>query len=291
MGKESEPLKGKTIVVTRPRNQAGEFSRRLMELGAEVVEFPTIRIIPPKSWKALDEAIDNIHRYDWVVFTSANGVSSFAARLKKAGVNPLELRGISFCAIGPRTARQLERKSMEVHLVPEEYRAEAVVESLSREGIRGKRVLLARAARAREVLPEQLRNRGAMVDVVAAYRTVLPAADTSRLLERLEQGRIDAVTFTSPSTVSNFVEIFSASRERLFRGLRGVVIGTIGPITRRRALELGIQVQVSPVEYTTQALAQAMAEYFLLHGSGKAAEEGPTAGDQVPAGTAGTGRG
>jgi uroporphyrinogen III methyltransferase/synthase len=257
-----KPLEGRTVAITRARHQAAEFSRLLAGLGAKVVEFPTIEILPPDSWAPLDEAIDNLHRYDWIIFTSANGVRSFVARLRERGKTMGQFKGIRFCAIGPRTAEEMREESMEVHLVPTEYRAEAVAESLGKEGLVGKRVLLARAKRARELLPRELKNLGATVDVVAVYQTVQPTGDTSQFLRFLEAGNIDAIAFTSPSTVSNFMEMFASRKDELLRGLETVAIAVIGPVTQARALELGLRVHISPSEYTIPALTRAMAEYF-----------------------------
>ncbi len=257
-----KPLAGKTIVITRAQHQAAQFGRLLTDLGAQVFEFPTMEIVPPDSWTPLDKAIDRLRAYDWIIFTSANGVRSFVRRLQERGRSIDDLKGIRFCAIGPRTAGEMKEENIEVHLVPAEYRAEAVAESLSREGLKGKRVLLARAKRAREILPRELKNQGATVDVVAVYQTVQPKGGTSRFLRLLEEKRIDAIAFTSSSTVSNFVAMFCSNRDQLLRRLQGVAIAVIGPITREKAVELGLPVHISPAEYTTAALTNAMAEYF-----------------------------
>ncbi len=256
------PLEGKTIVITRARHQAPEFMHHLTELGAQVIEFPTIEIVSPDSWAPLDQAIDQLQAYDWIIFTSANGVRCFLDRVRVRGRSSRELKDIRICAIGPRTAQELRQKRIEVHLIPDEYRAEAVVESLTKEGLRGKRVLLARAKKAREVLPRELGNQGARVDVVATYQTVQPRRDTSQFLSLLEEKRVDAIAFTSSSTVQNFMDMFRSKRDELLKGLEGVVIAVIGPITKRRAVELGLTVHVSPSEYTIPALSTAMAEYF-----------------------------
>ncbi len=257
-----KPLEGKTIVVTRARHQAGEFSRQLTDLGANVIELPTIEIVPPDNWDPVDEAIDNLLAYDWVVFTSANGVRFFVARLKAKGKTIHDVKKVRFCAIGPRTAVEMKAAKIEPYLMPSEYRAEAIVESLKREDLMGKKVLLARAKKARDVLPRELKNLGAKVDVVTVYQAVRPEVETSQFLNLLKQGRIDAITFTSSSTVSNFVDMFSSVRDILLRGLKGVIIAVIGPVTRKKALELGLPVHVSPDEYTIPALAKAVAEYF-----------------------------
>lgn len=257
-----KPLAGKTIVITRAQHQAAEFSQRLADLGAQVIEFPTIEIVPPDSWEPLDKAIDNLYTYDWIIFTSANGVRSFVGRLHERGKGVDELKGIRFCAIGPRTAGEMTGSNLEVHLVPSEYRAEAIVESLKKERLVGKRILLARAQRAREILPRELKSQGAQVDVVPVYQTLRGKGDTAQFVRLLEERRIDAIAFTSPSTVSNFLEIFCSNKDELMRGLAHVAIAVIGPITRKRAIELGLPVHISPDEYTIPALTQAMAEYF-----------------------------
>jgi uroporphyrinogen III methyltransferase/synthase len=265
--KKGKPLEGKTIVITRARHQAGEFTRRLSGLGAQVIEFPTIEIAPPDSWGPLDKAIDDVHGYDWVIFTSANGVKPFVRRLHERGRQIGELKGIRFCAIGPRTAQEMREENIEVHLVPSEYRAEAVVEKMKKEGLAGKRILLARAKKAREVLPRELENHGARVDVVVVYQTVQPTSDTSRFFRLLEEREIDVVAFTSSSTVSNFMDMFSANRAELLRRLRKVAIAVIGPITEETAVKLALPVRIRPTEYTIPALTDAIVAYFCSTGS------------------------
>jgi uroporphyrinogen III methyltransferase/synthase len=260
--RDTRPLEGKTVVITRARHQAAEFSRLMRGLGAQVIEFPTIDITSPESWTALDDALDHLEAYDWVIFTSANGVRFFIGRLRERGKSVQDLQHIGFCAIGPGTAREMEREGINVRRIPEEYRAEALVELLAREGVTGKKILLARAREAREVLPEGLRGLGAQVDVVEVYRTVRPKHETSWFLRKLEAREIDAITFTSSSTVSNFVEMFRTEIDRLLRGLGGVAIAVIGPVTEKRVLELGLTVQISPAEYTIDGLAMAMVDYF-----------------------------
>jgi uroporphyrinogen III methyltransferase/synthase len=264
--KSDKPLDGKTIVITRAKHQAAEFSRLLTHLGARVIEFPTIEIVPPDSWEPVDRAIDNLRAYDWLIFTSANGVRSFVRRLRVRGKSIQQLEGIRFCAIGPRTAAEMKAEGIGPHLVPGEYRAESIVESLKKEGLAGKKILLARAKKARDVLPRELENLGARVDVVTAYQTIQPKVESSEFLALLKEGRIDAIAFTSSSTVSNFMEIFSPNRDELLRRLKNVAIAVIGPITRDRAVELGLPVQVCPAEYTVPALTNAMAEYLCCKG-------------------------
>jgi len=234
----------------------------LIDLGAQVIEFPTIEIVPPDSWRPVDRAIRDLHLYDWIIFTSANGVRSFITRLRERGRGIGQLRDIRLCAIGPGTAGEMKEQGVEAHLVPSEYRAEAVVEGLAKERLMDKRVLLARAKRAREVLPRELKHLGARVDVVAVYQTVRTRGETARLLRLLKERRIDVIAFTSSSTVSNFMEMFASNRDELLRGLKDVVVAVIGPITRERTIKLGLPVHVVPAAFTIPALTNAMVDYF-----------------------------
>jgi uroporphyrinogen III methyltransferase/synthase len=260
---KQKPLEGKTIVTTRARHQSAEFTQRLTDLGARVVPFPTIEIVPPESWAPVDKAIDHIQEYHWIVFTSANGVRCFVERFRERNCPLPELPDIRFCAIGPRTADEMKAEGIEVDLLPGEYRAEAVVESLKKEGVKGKRILLARAKEAREVLPRELKKLGARVDTVPVYQTVRPKGDIHEILRLLEDRRIDAMTFTSSSTVRNFIKIFSGHREKLLRGLENVAVAVIGPITEETARSLGLRVDISAREYTIPALTDAIVEYFI----------------------------
>src|SRR4051794_36159265 len=200
------PLSGRRIVVTRARAQAGVFTRALEELGAAAVEFATIEIVPPASYAPLDEAIGKLETYDWIVFTSVNGVDFFSARLKHLS---RALNGrLRAAAIGPETAKAVEAFGLKPEVVPDEYRAEAILGKLRPEEMRGRKVLVPRAAEARDVLIRTLREWGAEVDVIEAYRTVVTTDDPAPLRARLLSGEIDMATFTSSSTVRNFKSIF-----------------------------------------------------------------------------------
>jgi len=262
---ETRPLFGKRIMVTRARDQASEFLKGLTHLGAECIEFPTIEVVPPENWDALDRAIGALETYQWVVFTSVNGVKYFLRRLAALGRDIRDLKGLHIGAIGPKTAQRWHRLGIEPDLVPEEYRAEAVVECFRKKGAKGARVLIPRAAKAREVLPEELRKMGARVDVVPAYRTIKPSQDTARVSELLEKGAIDMVTFTSSSTVTNFLGMFEAHRDRTPGWMRHVVVACIGPITARTAQENGLSVDLVPTEYTVEALTDSIVRYFMSH--------------------------
>jgi uroporphyrinogen III methyltransferase / synthase len=254
-----KPLSGKKILITRARDQAAVFASSLKDLGAEVIELPTIEVLPPASWKALDRAIDQIASYDWLIFTSANGVNFFWQRWKEKNKDPLP-SSLKICAIGPATAYQLAEKGINVHYTPEEFVAEAIVKGFEKSTLKGKRILLARAKEARDVLPEGLRKMGAQVDVVETYRTIKPKEGSKRLKELLTKGKVDVVTFTSSSTVNHFVELLK--KEDLQELLKNCAIACIGPITARTAKHWKMRVQIQPKEYTIPALTQAIVQYF-----------------------------
>ncbi|NWF56155.1 MAG: uroporphyrinogen-III C-methyltransferase [Syntrophaceae bacterium] len=257
---ETLPLFGKRILVTRAREQASDLSQRLQSLGAIPVEFPTIRILPPESWTDADHCIQELIRYDWIIFTSVNGVKFFVERLLALGRDVRDLKGPQVCAIGPKTAEALEALKVRVKFVPREYRAEAIFEGLKKEGLKGKSILIPRAKVARDLLPGELRKAGAVVDVVEVYRTVVPMENVAEVRDLLKKGGVSAITFTSSSTVSNFVEMLGPEEARELTA--GIPVASIGPITADKAGALGIQTAVMPAEYTIPALVQALVEYF-----------------------------
>lgn len=256
---EMKPLFGKRILVTRAREQSEPFLRMLEEDGAEVIEFPVIEIAPPASFDDLDRAIGSVRDYDWLVFTSVNGVARFFERLMDSGMDVRELYGLRIAAIGEATAGEIEKKGVRVELLPVEYRAEGLIELFGKENMNGKRVLIPRAREARDVLPVKLREMGAVVDVVTAYETIRPGKQAAaRIKGMLEKNTIDAVTFTSSSTVRNFLDIFPG-----FKPVRGKpALACIGPITGRTLKGAGFKVGIMPAEYTVEKLAQAIAGYF-----------------------------
>ncbi len=272
--KTDKPLAGKKILVTRPREHASRFSELLREYGAQPIEIPTIRIDPPHSWEPLDRAITAILTYDWLVFTSVNGVQAFLMRFEQQRRPLADLQGLQLCAIGPETAKQLRARGLRVDVVPAEYRAEAVVEALSRHPLQGKRVLIPRAAVAREILPRALHAQGAQVDLVEAYRTALPTSDAEPELRKLfERREIAAATFTSSSTVTNFAALVGETT--LPHLLRGVVVACIGPITAETARSYGWTPAIVPTEYTIPAFARAIVEYFERQSTAERAEKKP----------------
>ena len=254
-------LKGKRILVTRARSQALSLVRTIESLGGEVVEFPTIEIRSPESYDPLDQAIQRITSYDWLIFTSVNGVDQFLKRFEKLGKNLVDLAGIHVAAIGPETAKRLTEAHIAPNLVPKQYQAEGILEALIPENLSGKKVLIPRAAKARNILPETLRQWGARVEVVEAYETVLPRTDVLGLCKLLREGRIDMIAFTSSSTVTNFATLLRD--QDLPTLLSGVVIACIGPITRQTVEELGMRPAIVSKEFTIPGLVNAMVEYFV----------------------------
>jgi uroporphyrinogen III methyltransferase/synthase len=253
-------LSGKRIIVTRARSQATSLVERIEALGGEVVEFPTIEIRPPESYGPLDQAIQRIASYDWLIFTSVNGVERFLDRFERLGKNLADLADIEIGAIGPETANKLVAARIQPSLVPRRYQAEGILEALAPEMLRGKKVLIPRAAKARDILPETLRQWGAQVDVVEAYQTVLPQVDVSALCNLLREGKIDMITFTSSSTAANFAAML---RDQDYpRLLAETVIACIGPITKKTVEDLGMEPEVVSEEFTIPGLVSAMVDYF-----------------------------
>ncbi|MCC6362098.1 MAG: uroporphyrinogen-III C-methyltransferase [Bryobacterales bacterium] len=247
---EHLPLFGQRIVVTRAREQASELSARLRALGAEAVEFPVIAMEPPADTGPFDAALDRLDCYDWLIFTSVNGVRFFLERLDRSRYDLRRVKA-QLCAIGPGTRRALEALHLKVDLMPAEYVAESLVEAFAPFDLTGKRILLPRAAVARDVVPRELTSRGARVDVVEAYRTVVPADGAARAAEIFAH-RVDCVTFTSSSTVKNFLAL--AGRE----ALRGARIASIGPVTSETVRMHGFEVSVEAAEHTMEGLVAAL---------------------------------
>jgi uroporphyrinogen III methyltransferase / synthase len=258
---EKLPLFGRRIVVTRERKRSSGFARELRRLGAEVIAFPTIETVPPDSYEALDRAIGRLGSFDWIIFTSANGVDNFIARMVALGRDIREIGSASLAAIGPATSARLKHYGLKPAIVPAKYRAEAIADAIGDAKIRGASFLLARAQVAREALPEILRGKGAReVEVVAAYKTIKPKnAPVERVRELLSSGAIDLVTFTSSSTVNNFCELVGTMP-------RGVKAAAIGPITAETARARGFDVVLMPSEYTITALTHAIRDYFKTAG-------------------------
>lgn len=256
---EHKPLFGRNIAVTRPRAQAAEFIDALEDLGADVLAVPTIEIVAPRSWEAVDRAIAALEGFDWVVFTSVNGVERFLARVLDRGRDVRALHRARLAAVGPATAAALHRHGLVVDVMPGEYRAEGVAAAMADGDLRGSKVLLPRASAAREVLPAMLEQCGAEVNEVHVYDTLPAAGDHPLLGEVLAAGRLDMVTFTSSSTARNFFARFGAGA----RGhLHTTAFACIGPITAATVRDHGYPVAVSAEEYTVDGLTKAIVAHF-----------------------------
>jgi uroporphyrinogen-III synthase len=253
------PLSGLLVLVGRARAQASALSSGLRALGANVVDIPFIEVRRPRSYKPLDAALKNLIHYDWLVLTSVNGVEALSERMKKCGVTKKNLRHLRVAAIGPATRQAIERLGIEVHVVPEQYVAESVVDSL-RAQVQGKRVLLARAKVARDVIPRELRRLGAQVEVVEAYQTGIPLASRARLRSVLQNSkrRPDLITFTSSSTVKNFLTLLGPLARRRPDALVGIRLASIGPVTSNTLRESGLPVDIEASEYTIPGLIAAI---------------------------------
>ncbi len=255
---ENKPLFGKGIVITRPEDQAGEFAALLLEEGARVIRFPTIEIAPPESWDALDRALSGIESYHWIIFTSANGVRFFFSRLQERGRDVRDLKGMGICTIGPATARAVEERGLRVDIVPDEYISEGIVSAFTGKTLRGKKILLPRAEVARDVVPEGLEKLGAAVDVVTVYRTIRSGYKRSDLQPLMDAGKVDVITFTSPSTVINFKFIMGKDISLPEK----VKIACLGPVTAAAAKKHGFSVDILQERYTIPGMVKALADYF-----------------------------
>jgi uroporphyrinogen III methyltransferase/synthase len=254
---ERLPLFGKRIVVTRARGQADALSARLRALGAEAIEMATIEIHPAADYGPLDRALAELDAYDWLIFTSANGVRFFLERLDRSAVDLRALRA-RICAIGPATRAAVEALHLKVDLMGKEYVAEGLLEAFAPYDLAGRRVLLPRAAVARDLVPAELARRGARVDVVEAYRTVVAKGAAEQAREIFGAARKpDFITFTSSSTVRNFVDVAGAA------SLQGVKAVSIGPVTTETARGLGIEVAASARVFTIDGLVEAVLEICL----------------------------
>jgi uroporphyrinogen III methyltransferase/synthase len=253
---EKRPLCGKRIVVTRSRKQASALSDQLRALGADVLELPTIRVAPPTNVRAFAELVQDAHVYDWIVFTSPNGVDAFFEMFFKLYDDAREIGGAKIAAIGPATAQRVRDFHLHVDLQPEEFVAEAITREFQKQGgVENLRILLARAEEARDVLPTELSSLGAIVDEGFAYRTIPETRDTTGARQRLSEGGADLITFTSSSTVENFLAL----------GLpwpKGMQIASIGPITSKTARDHGLKIDIEARRHDIPGLVDAIRKFF-----------------------------
>ncbi len=257
---ETRPLLGKRIVVTRAREQASDLVRQLSDLGAECLEYPTIKIVPAKDLNPMDRAIGDLGAYEWIVFTSVNGVQFFFDRLFESNLDVRALTHLRTAAIGPATANRLFKFGLKSDIIPETFRAESVIEAFSKENLKGQRILLPRAAEARPVLPIELRKMGADVNEVTVYHTEQVTENADLLVKQLKDKSIDLITFTSSSTVKNFKSLLPS--DRFDQLIDRIPIASIGPITTDTALELGFKVDTTAESYTIPGLCEAILKYY-----------------------------
>ena len=265
----AHPLAGKHIVITRPAEAAPDFAAQLAAAGARVSALPAIAIAPLEDFAALDAALGDLAGYDWIVLTSANGVRAVGERLAATGRSWAERGRARLAVIGPATARALAEQGIAADVMPDEYVAEAIVETLG--NVAGQRILLLRADIARQALAEELRLRGAEVDEVAAYRTVVQPVTDDALRAVFARGLVDAMTFTSSSTVHGVIRGLAAAGHDPASKLRGIALVAIGPVTAKTLREYGLEPAAIAEEYTMPGVMRALAAYF---SSGNEAGEG-----------------
>jgi uroporphyrinogen III methyltransferase/synthase len=247
-------LRGRTILITRAAAQSKELRAGLEAAGARVIECPAIEIVPVEDWTEVDRAASRLQTYDWLIMTSGNAVTHFMERLRTLGLSC----SVPIAAIGSGTATRLAGWNLTASRIPIDFRAEGLLD-LFEQDLAGVRILIPRAEAAREILPDELRRRGAAVDVVTVYRTVRPPAALAEVRDILAREKIDAVVFTSPSAIRNFAEVLG---EDFVSTLRPIPIAVIGPVARDAAEEAGLQVKIVPKRATMQDLIEALRSYF-----------------------------
>ncbi len=271
---EKKPLFGRRIVVTRTRDQASELVNLLENYGAECIEYPTIMLEPVDSYAILDKALEEIEACNWILFTSINAVDYFFRRLFQLGKDVRDLKGPRIGSVGKVTAEALASRGIKADLLPEEFTGDGLAEALIRQGVSGMNILIPRALNAREILPEKLTDAGAEVLVAPVYQNVLPRSSEGEQLkddlrQSLEEKSVDMVTFTSSSTVKNFVTLLDINDPGgLQEIMSGVAVATIGPITAKTVEKFGLAVDVQPAEYTIDDLVESIVMYFVSQAAG-----------------------
>lgn len=254
-------LTGRTILITRAAHQANELVQLIDQNGGTPVVFPTIEILPAETWDGCDKAIDSLYMYDGIIFTSTNGVEFFMRRMKERGKEASELKAKMICSVGETTRKAIEQTGLRITTMPEKFTAVDLATKLQQENLNGKTFLYPRGNLANDTLPEILKRLGASVDAVTVYRTQKPSPEeTENIQSMLLAGEIDVVTFTSPSTVQNFVALFSAAVVRRFQ--QQCAFAAIGPRTAAALKQLGLQPDIVASESTVQGLVRAIANHF-----------------------------
>ncbi len=252
---ENRPLFGKRIVVTRTRQQAGDLSRKLAQLGADVIELPTIRIEPPKDLKTFGQLVMDSHGYDWIVFTSPNGVDRFFEMFYKLYHDARSIGGAKIAAIGPGTVEKIKQYHLAVDLVPEKFVAEGLIKAFKKEGVENQTILWVKAEQTREVIANELTGMGAIVDEAIAYRTVPESEENSDAFGRFKSEGADVITFTSSSTVDHFMDLKLPLPE-------GIKIASIGPVTSKTLKKHGLRIDIEAKEHSIPGLVQAIEKFF-----------------------------
>ncbi|MDF2500360.1 MAG: uroporphyrin-III C-methyltransferase [Anaerosporomusa subterranea] len=256
---DTKPLFGKTVLVTRAREQASMLTERLESLGARCYEAPAIKVVPPESYEPLDHSISHIGEYQWLILTSVNGVDAFFNRLHLQQLDARALNGVKVVAIGAATAARLKEHGVYADLIPVEFRAEGILHAIAPLVKPGMRILIPRALIARDILPEKLQDLGAAVDVVPAYRTVTGEADRERVQKLLSRGEIDLVTFTSSSTVINLLTLLGEGGAEL---LNSATVACIGPVTATTCRDNAIRRDIIAEEFTVAGLVEAISQHY-----------------------------
>ncbi len=256
---EKKPLYGKKILITRPTDQAKSFIDKLNDLGAQTIEFPTIEICPPSSWKKLDKSLKELSDTSWIIFTSTNGVKFFFKRFFEKKLNIKSLFNTKFAVIGEKTKESLNKFRLSADLIPKEYRAEGLIEQFNSIDLIGKKVLIPRAKEARGILAQKLERLGANVEVITVYENKKPDnLNSKKLISDIKKCNIDVITFTSPSTVSNFYSVFKLNE----KSFKDCIIASIGPITNQALNEHGVQADITPTKYTTDSLIEELLNHY-----------------------------
>lgn len=253
-------LFGKRILVTRAKEQSLEMSNIITELGGEAVEFPVIKTIPPIQCEEFNQAINQLETFDWIIFSSVNGVNYFFAKLKEQGIDIRQMSKAKIVAVGPKTAKALQDKYLNIEVLPQEFVAEGILASLQGHIKPGQKVLFPRADIARDIIPNYLKEKGLEVTAVDAYQTVPAAENREEIIEFLKEKKLNVITFTSSSTVKNFLEALKG--ENIEKLLEGVILASIGPITTETAIKQGLEVQITAEEYTVPSLVKAIVDYY-----------------------------
>ncbi|MFQ5651192.1 MAG: uroporphyrinogen-III synthase [bacterium] len=255
------PLTGKRVVVTRASTQAAELITSLESAGAHVLHIPTIKLVEPDSWAGCDHAIDEIDSYDWLIFTSTNGATFFLKRLQERGGDFARLAGCKIAAVGEKTASHLRDQGLRVALVPEKFHAEALIRSISNFDLQGKRVLILRPQETQTLLAESISEMGALVDAVSVYKNASAEWEADEPPDLWHAGHVDVLTFTSPSTVRNFVAMVGQEQVASLVG-GDCKVAAIGEVTANAITELGLPVDIVPKKTTVPDLVDAIVRYF-----------------------------